>query len=296
MLYQKEAPGDWGQMKATDTIKVATETLPMADGTRLFLRSWVTDSSNVLLILHGLGAHSGWFINMADTLAKRGLTVYADDHRGFGHSEGLPGHIDNYNTYIEDCQALVTEIRRRHPGRNVYVLGHSMGGIFTTHLAAKYGQELAGIIYLNPWVEDASHLSLGTTLGILVGGLFKSKRYYRVAGGTEVMTTHQEAIEMLNADTYWRRQQTASFLFQIQLMRMAVLKLARQITLPVLVLQAGQDKAILISGTRKLYNALASTDKTWKGYEEFSHDSEFEEEHSRMDSDIAEWIDKQSVS
>ena len=296
MLYQKEAPGEWGQMKATDAIKVATEMLPMADGCKLFLCDWVTDSSDVLLILHGLGAHSGWFINMADTLAKRGLTVYAGDHRGFGHSEGLPAHIDNYGTFVEDCHALVTEIRRRHPGRSIYVLGHSMGGIFTTHLAAKYGRELAGILYLNPWVEDSSHLSLGTTLAIMFGGLFKSKRYLQVAGGPEVMTTRQEAIEMLNADTYWRRKQTVSFLFQILLMRMAVLKLAKQITLPVLVMQAGQDKSVLISGTRKLYNALASSDKTWEGYEEFSHDSEFEEEHSRMDSDIAEWIGRHTGS
>ena len=296
MLYQKEAPGEWGQMKETGTIQVATETLAMADGCKLFLRSWVTDSSEVLLILHGLGAHSGWFINMADTLAERGLTVYADDHRGFGHSEGLPAHIDNYSAFVEDCHALVTEIRRRHPDRKIYVLGHSMGGIFTTHLAAKYGQELAGLLYLNPWVEDSTPISLGTTLSILFGGLFKSKRYFQVAGGTEVMTTRQEAIEMLNADPYWRRKQTASFLFQILLMRLAVLKLAKQITLPVLVMQAGQDKAVLASGTHKLYEALASSDKTWKGYTEFSHDSEFEEEHSRMDSDIAEWIGRHTDS
>lgn len=292
MLHQKEAPGDWGEMKGTDTIKVAIETLAMADGCKLFLRSWVTGSSDVLLILHGLGAHSGWFIDMGDALAARGLTVYADDHRGFGRSEGLPAHIDNYATFVEDCHALVSEIRRRHPDARLFVLGHSMGGIFTTHLAAKYGQSLAGILYLNPWVEDSSHISLGTTLSILVGGLFKSKRYFQVTGGTETMTTRQEAIEMVNADPYWRRKQTASFLFQVLLMRMAVLKLAKQITLPVLAMQAGQDKAILASGTRKLYEALASSDKTWKGYAEFSHDSEFEEEHSRMDSDIAEWIGK----
>jgi alpha-beta hydrolase superfamily lysophospholipase len=292
MLYQKEAPGDWGQMEATGGIKVATEMLAMADGCKLFLRSWVTDSSDVLLILHGLGGHSGWYINMGDTLAARGLTIYADDHRGFGHSEGLPGHIDKYATLVEDCHALVSEIHRRHPDRKIYVLGHSMGGIYTTHLAAKYGQSLAGILHLNPWVEDSSRLSLGTTLSILVGGLFKSKRYFQVMGGTETMTMRQEAIEMLNADPYWRRKQTASFLFQILLMRMAVLNLAKQITLPVLVMQAGQDKAILAAGTRRLYEALASSDKTWKGYEEFSHDSEFEEEHSRMDSDIAAWIGK----
>lgn len=61
-------------------------------------------------------------------------------------------------------------------------------------------------------------------------------------------------------------------------------------------MQAGRDKAILTSGTHKLYEALASSDKTWKGYEEFSHDSEFEEEHSRMDSDIGEWIGKRTSS
>ena len=102
MLYQKEAPGDWGEMKGTDTVKVATETLAMADGCKLFLRSWVTGSSDVLLILHGLGAHSGWFIDVGDALAARGLTVYADDHRGFGRSEGLPAHIDIYSTFVED--------------------------------------------------------------------------------------------------------------------------------------------------------------------------------------------------
>lgn len=290
MLYQKEAPGEWGRMKETATIKVATEMLAMVDGCKLFLRSWVMDSSDVVLILHGLGGHSGWYIDMGDTLAARGLTVYADDHRGFGQSEGLPAHIDNYTTFVEDCHTLISEIRRRHPDRKIYVLGHSMGGIFTTHLAAKYGQDLAGILYLNPWVADSTPVPFGTTLSIMVGGLFKSKRYYQVARGTEVMTTRQEAVEMLNADPYWRRKQTASFLFQILLMRLAVLKLAKQITLPVLVMQAGQDKSILASGTHKLYEALASSDKTWKDYAEFSHDSEFEEEHSRMDSDIAEWI------
>ncbi|HLX58984.1 MAG TPA: lysophospholipase [Ktedonobacteraceae bacterium] len=292
MLYQKEAQGDWGQMRGTDTIKVATETLAMADGCKLFLRSWVTDSRDILFILHGLGAHSGWFIDMGNALAERGLTVYAGDHRGFGHSEGLPAHIDKYASFVEDCHTIVSEIRRRHPGARLYVLGHSMGAIFTTHLAAKFGQSLAGVLYLNPWVEDSTHITFGTLLSILAGGLFKSKRYWQVTGGTDVMTSNPEAIEMLNADLYWRRKQTSSFLFQILLMRMAVLKLAKQITLPALVMQAGQDKSVLSSGTRKLYDALASADKTWKGYPEYAHDSELEQDRSQMDNDIVDWISK----
>jgi hypothetical protein len=46
MLYQKEAQGDWGQMRATDTCVVGTEMIVMKDGTQLFLRSWVTQMDN----------------------------------------------------------------------------------------------------------------------------------------------------------------------------------------------------------------------------------------------------------
>ncbi|HKF36530.1 MAG TPA: alpha/beta fold hydrolase, partial [Ktedonobacteraceae bacterium] len=111
MSYQPTAPGDWGRMQQAPDIITATEELATADACKLFLRSWRTGSSNVLLILHGLGAHSGWFIDMGNKLAARGLTVYAMDHRGFGRSGGLPGHIDNYQTFVEDIHFIVTGIR-----------------------------------------------------------------------------------------------------------------------------------------------------------------------------------------
>ena len=41
MLYQPDAPGDWGQMLESDTIKTATDILNTSDGCTIFLRSWV---------------------------------------------------------------------------------------------------------------------------------------------------------------------------------------------------------------------------------------------------------------
>src|SRR5438105_586101 len=118
MLYKVDAPGEWGSMQESAQVQVATEMLAMADGCQLFLRSWKTESQNVLLLAHGLGAHSGWFIDMGNALAARGLNVYALDHRGFGRSEGLPGHVERGENYISDLAAVVTELRRRHTGEN----------------------------------------------------------------------------------------------------------------------------------------------------------------------------------
>jgi alpha-beta hydrolase superfamily lysophospholipase len=290
MLYQSEAPGDWGQMLETDTIKTTTSILKTPDDCDLFIRGWITDSPDVLLILHGLGAHSGWFIDMGNKLAARGMTVYAMDHRGFGRSGGLRGHIDNYHTYVEDIDFIVTTIRRRHPEAAIHILGHSMGGIFASHYAAKYQSELASVLFLNPWVQDSSQTPVLTTLRILLGGIFKSRRYWQVAGGSEVMTTNLEAVQMLQTDTYWCRKQTSSFLYQIFLMRSTVLKNAKLISKPGLVMQAELDKAVVSEASHKLYQTLGNNDKRWKTFAGCAHDSEFEADRILLDNEVVCWI------
>ncbi len=290
MHYQPDTPGDWGTTQSSETVNVSTETFALADTSKIFLRNWQTDSNDVLLILHGLGGHGGWYVDMGNELAARGLNVYTIDHRGFGRSEGLAGHIDSYHLYVEDTAAIIAEIRKRHPLGRIYLLGHSMGGIFTAHIAAKHSDLLAGVLFLNPWIADSSRLPALTTLRILCGGMLKSRRIWQVAGGHEFMTTNPEAIEMLQADPFWRRTQTASFLLQILQMRMAVMRLAKLITLPVLVMQAEEDKSVLPIATRKFYDALASGDKTWKSYPGYCHDSEFEDDRSLLDNDIVDWI------
>jgi alpha-beta hydrolase superfamily lysophospholipase len=295
MSHQQDSPGGWGRMQETPEIKIATEELATTDACKLFLRSWQTDSSAILLILHGLGGHSGWYIDMGNKLASRGITVYAMDHRGFGRSGGLPGHIDDYSTYVEDTYFIVTEIRKRHPEATIYMLGHSMGGIFTAHFAAKYGNMLAGVLFLNPWIQDVVHVPLLTQLAIAPGGLFKSRRYWQAAPGTEAMTSNPEAIRMLLADPYWRRKQTASFLFQILLMRLAVVKKAKHIAIPALVMQAEADKTVVPAATHKFYETLVSGDKMWKTYPGYSHDSEFEHDRSQLDNDLVTWIYEHSV-
>ncbi len=290
MRYQSVAPGDWGTAQGSETVNVSTEMLTMADKSKIFLRSWQTDSNDVLLILHGLGGHGGWYIDMGNELAKRGLNIYTVDHRGFGRSEGLAGHIDSYHLYVEDTVSVIAEIRKLHPQGRIYLLGHSMGGIFTAHIAAKHSSLLAGVLFLNPWIADSSRLPAVTTLRILFGGMFKSRRVWQVSGGPEGMTTNPEAVQMLQEDTFWNRTQTASFLIQILQMRQAVMRLAKDITLPVLVMQAEEDKSVLATATRKFYDAVASSNKTWKSYPGYCHDSEFEDDRSLMDDDIVNWI------
>lgn len=290
MRYQPDVPGVWGQIRAEQAEQYREEYVTLKDQCKLFLRSWQRQEGDVLLILHGLGGHGGWYVDMASELFARGVNVYTVDHRGFGNSEGTRGHVDAYQQYVADTVEVIAEIRKRHGQAKIYLLGHSMGGIFTTHLAADYRNLLAGVIFMNPWIQDTTRVSPWTTARIFLGGSFKSQRVWQVGGGHEGMTTNPEAARMLDADPKWVRAQTATFLVQILRMRVATIKQAKKVSVPALVLQAAGDKVVVIAATRAFYEALGSSDKTLNTYPDWYHDTQFEAERTALDDDIAAWI------
>jgi alpha-beta hydrolase superfamily lysophospholipase len=73
-------------------------------------------------------------------------------------------------------------------------------------------------------------------------------------------------------------------------MRLAILKKAAGITIPALVMQAEADKSVVPAASHKLYETLTSSDKTWKTYPGYCHDSEFEPDRSLLDNDLVTWI------
>ena len=71
-------------------------TVTSVDGTSLFYRCWpATDawSGDVVLVLHGIGYHSGPYKVIAEGLNPRGIDVYGLDARGHGLSCGRRGYV-----------------------------------------------------------------------------------------------------------------------------------------------------------------------------------------------------------
>lgn len=300
LKYTAERIGDWGEPASPHEAGYTTDTMTMPDGVTLFYRSWQSPASApTLVLLHGLGAHSGWFIDMGNELHARGLTVYAMDHRGFGRSGGPRGHVPSGAIYPRDITHFLQQTRARRSDSPLYILGHSMGGIFALHVAAADAQAaqplLAGMILLNPWIDNVGAVSPLAVARLLITGGLGSAKPFPVAGGPEAMTTNPEAVTMLTADTYWVRAESAAFLYQITRMRMASVAQAKRVRAPALVIQCEQDRSVVPAASRRAFDALASADKTWKTYPDFAHDAEFEPERAVLDDDIAQWIKARSA-
>jgi alpha-beta hydrolase superfamily lysophospholipase len=303
-LYRPERAGDWGTPAAIPGGEYGTATLARPDGISLFFRFWRQPDAQapVLVLLHGLGAHTGWFIDMGNALHERGLTVYAVDHRGFGRSGGPRGHVRRGAVFIDDAEAFLAEVRRRQPGAPLVLLGHSMGGLFALNVAARDARsgrnQLAGLILLNPWIRDTSKATPGAVLSVLIGGPLGSRYVPPSTAGsdTSTMTTNPEATRMLQSDTYWVRGRSVAFYYQIALrMRGQALRRARAVRAPALVIQGGNDRAVDPAATRRCFEALGSPDKTYKSLPGFDHDCELQPERGPLDDEIAGWIARHMV-
>lgn len=300
-LFRPDHVGDWGTPEVVAGGEYGTDTLARPDGVALFYRYWTQPNAEApaLILVHGLGAHTGWFVDMGSALNERGLAVYAVDLRGFGRSGGPRGHVRRGGVLVDDCAAFVAEVRRRQPGARVYLLGHSMGAILATYVAAldARANTLSGLILLNPWVQQTKGASppLSTTVRIVLGGLMRSDKVPESNAGSEsrTMTGNPEARNMLDSDSYWVRGRSASFLFQVGgLLRAGVRRQARQVRAPSLVIQCGGDQVVEHGASRRLYDALGVTDKTWKVVPGMMHDAEFEVDRAPLDDLIAGWIER----
>ena len=107
---------------------MTVENATTADGTPQLRRRWaVQNPTAALLLVHGIGEHSGRYLHVGQYFAERGYDVAAFDNRGFGESGGKRGHIDSFSIYIDDIADRLAE--RRELGVPVILLGHSLGGL-----------------------------------------------------------------------------------------------------------------------------------------------------------------------
>src|SRR5262245_46590929 len=114
--------------------------VPAADGTDLLVRHWPADEAEAggawagqpwayVLLVHGLGEHSGRYEHVGDQLTGAGLDVTAYDHRGMGGSGGRRGDVVSWSQYHDDLAARLAEVRASAHGQPVILYGHSLGGL-----------------------------------------------------------------------------------------------------------------------------------------------------------------------
>jgi lysophospholipase len=264
-----------------------------SDGTCLQAYEWKPASGQVMgsvVIVHGIRDHASRYAALAEALTARGLVVYAQDMRGHGDSGGDRQRFDSLPQLVEDTDLAVEQARKLNPGVPVFVYGHSLGGLISTHYALAHGDKLRGLVLsgpalkLFPSVSDGQKGAARFFSAILPGLPAQS------VDDTEFVREEAAKKELAADPLVWHdnlpARSAAAALDGID----DVQKRMGDLKVPVLILHGSADKATNPEGSRELSTRAASTDKTLKIYDGVFHDLMHEPEHNQITGDVVGWI------
>lgn len=126
-------------------------------GVRLFHRSWEPpEAEAAVLVVHGLGEHSGRYDGVAGALAAEGLAVHALDLPGHGRSRGRRGAVRRLDDLLRDVDRLRRRIAEgRLPG-GIVLLGCSLGGLVVLRCLQELpSPDVRGAVAVAPFLEPA---------------------------------------------------------------------------------------------------------------------------------------------
>ena len=260
-------------------------------GIKIFTREWQPAGKPhaVVVISHGLNAHSGLYEWAAQQFTSNGLAVYALDHRGRGHSEGERFFVKKFSDWTTDLATFIDIVKAREPGLPVFLLGHSAGGVIACGYALEHQDELAGLI-----CEDFAYQipAPDIALSILKGVGHVAPHAHVLKLKNEDFSRDPAVVAALNADPLIAgEKQPSETIAELVRADELLKKSFQQITLPVLILHGTADKVTKPSGSKEFYEKAGSSDKTLKLYEGHFHDLLADIGKQQVMADVQAWID-----
>jgi alpha-beta hydrolase superfamily lysophospholipase len=260
----------------------------------VYYRHWPAPQTKaVFLLVHGLGAHSARWNFFGDYFAAKGLTSYAIELKGFGQTPDRPrGHIDSFTTYYQDIMKLRAAAQKEHPGKKIFLIGESLGGLIGFVTAAQNPAAFAGLVLMSPAFGNAMKFSLFDYVQLPFFLLVDQKHQFKMPF-TAAMCTRDLAYQKVmdnNPDEY--RFASVKLLINTLLAQLKSAALAPRFQLPALVQVSGLDRMISAPEAKKIFAKLGSKDKTLLEYPNMVHALYIDLDREKVYADILAWLEK----
>jgi alpha-beta hydrolase superfamily lysophospholipase len=280
-----------------------------ADGEQLFVYRWSGDGDPraVVQIAHGMGEHALRYKRLGEALVEQGYVVYANDHRGHGHTAGSAERLGSFGAggwkaLVEDLGAVSAQARSEFPGLPLVMLGHSMGSFALQQYLLDHSTDL-----------DAAVLSGTSAVDVIAGAIDPTQ--------PADLTSFNAAFEPARTDYDWlSRDETevdkyladeyCGFGVDVEAMS-GMLAGAGDMAdparlggirkdLPLLVFSGDADPlaggGALVQMVADRYREAGLTDVTVKLYEGARHEALNETNRDEVTADLIAWVDRATTA
>jgi acylglycerol lipase len=254
----------------------------------LFYRRWTSasESKGTILIIHGLGEHSGRYVHVGDFFARAGLTTFAFDLRGHGSSDGRRVFVKRYQDYLDDLESAIAFLERPEP---LILFGHSLGGQVVLAYAQSEKNPPAGYIAASPWLGLSRPPSIWIEgIARMLNLVFPSLRFPTGIGPDD--TSRDQALLDSFPDLD-KGHQFITVRTYFEIIKMCRQLIARPLAnAPVLLTHGEVDAVTSVDGTRAYFEKLAAPSKAFITYPDGRHELHNDLIRDTVLRDYLEWI------
>jgi lysophospholipase len=225
----------------------------------------------VMVMVHGAAEHHGryrWLIEMWRSI---GLHVIMGDLPGQGLTTRRRGHIVSFDEYIETVETWIKEAQKYD--LPIFLLGHSMGGLAVIRTLQEKQLPVWGVILSSPALgliqsPPAYMELLSKSLNkLLPSMLFDSHlSVEKVTRNPEIRESDKnDSLYVTKVSVRWYRE-------FINAMNQAFKNIEKIPDIPILLMQAGEDKVVEKNIVRQWFDELDVCEKIYKEWPQLYHE------------------------
>ena len=262
------------------------------ENTNLFSQSWLPDVQPraIVVLVHGVGEHSGRYMNFVNPAISSQFGVYSYDHRGHGKSEGQRGHIKKWSDYRNDLMTFVSMVKQHHPNPPIFLMGHSMGALVALDFMVSQPQGFAGLILSGTPIEPKNAVS--PFLVLLAKTLSHIYPSFSVKLGLDAQMISRDlaVVKAYLADPLVHQQASARWGTEILKTVELIKSKASSVHLPVLFVHGEDDQLNGVEGVQQFFNKIPASDKQLLSFADVRHEPINDAEPEKVTTPIIQWI------
>lgn len=266
------------------------------DGSKIFVREYipVVNSANTIYIMSGItGVNHKSEEDIINILSHNTNRVVVVHPRGTGYSEGDRGDTAPGDIIEDYCEIIRNDSAFLSDSKKIFLFGHSMSCAFALEVAVLL-PGLDGIILVNPpyKLKPAKGMSPGFSDYLKYVGYYvfaPHKPVVNMAGDPSLITDESDRLEseQRNKDTILVKYFSMHCMIESKRIIGKMIKNARQIDFPLLLLYGENDNIVDKSGCDEIFFAWHCDKKSYVTIKGGSHGKSTVVKGAKT---IAEWI------
>jgi alpha-beta hydrolase superfamily lysophospholipase len=271
---------------------------PGFGGLQLYYQAWLPSHGSpraVIVNLHGLGDHSGLYLNLVSHFPPRGTAVYAYDMRGNGRSPGQRAYLRGWHEYRGDLHAFLAKVREWEGGLPLFLLGNSLGGLVVLDYALQHPAGLAGVIAAAPPLGELGVPPVLMALGRLFSRVLPR---FSLEVGMDLtgLARDPTVVEAVLADPLFHRRGTARLSTEVTAAITRVQNGASNLSVPLLVLHGSDDRMVPPDGSRRFFAKVRHPDREFREYPGAYHGLFADLDSAEVLGDLERWIEAHKLA